>query len=138
MVAQVAARGCPLLGLPAYPELVDQMRRFRAAGWGSVEAVDAHTFFYRYLPPDRREHILSRERLDNEGEWHLFLRHYALVRGALDRQHEAAGPPTRRRCRGGALHGGAPGKAVADGGHGKRVSPFVTTFLTFFADEGSA
>lgn len=49
MVAQVAARGCPLLGLPAYPGLVDQMRRFRAAGWGSVEAVDAHTLFYRFV-----------------------------------------------------------------------------------------
>eukprot|EP00170_Pyropia_yezoensis_P009526 contig_42208_g9562 len=46
MVAQMAAHGCPLRGLAAYPELVDQVRRFRTAGWGAVEAVDALTYFY--------------------------------------------------------------------------------------------
>lgn len=43
------AHGCPLRGLAAYPELVDQVRRFRTAGWGAVEAVDALTYFYRYV-----------------------------------------------------------------------------------------
>lgn len=81
------------------------------------------------MPPDRRRHIISRERLDDADEWHGLLRHYALVWGATDRRHEGAGPPQSGGGGGGAPNGGAPDLAVADADPRQLASPFVATFL---------
>ena len=52
------ARGCPLIGLPATPDLASHVRRFTDNGWERADAKDMYDVYNAYIDPqDRRRHV---------------------------------------------------------------------------------
>ena len=51
------ARGCPLVGLSATPDLAAHVRRFTGAGWERADAKDMYAIYNSYIDPrDRSRH----------------------------------------------------------------------------------
>ena len=48
------ARGCPLVGLPATPDLAAHVRRFTGAGWERADAKDMYAIYNGYIDPKDR------------------------------------------------------------------------------------
>ena len=82
MMQNVAARGCPLLGLAVTRTLADHEARFTDAGWGEAAAVTMGTAYDAWIPREERERADAVERLDEIEEWRLLLDHYAFVTAA--------------------------------------------------------
>ena len=52
------ARGCPLIGLPATPDLAAHVKRFTDNGWERADAKDMYTIYNRYIDAqDRRRRV---------------------------------------------------------------------------------
>ena len=79
MLANVAARGCPLLGLTATPTLAAHEARFTDAGWAVAAAVTMGAAYDGWLDPGARSRANAAARLDEVEEWRLLLDHYAFV-----------------------------------------------------------
>jgi len=84
MMANLAARGCPLLGLPAYPDLKAQRRRFLELGFarhGAWSMNDVYGYYIERGVLQRTERI---EIFDEFEEWHLIQGHYCVSIGMRD------------------------------------------------------
>jgi tRNA wybutosine-synthesizing protein 4 len=79
MVQNIQDRGCPLLGIHAYPDLADQERRFRDAGWTGVVALDMNAVYRNKLDPADVRRIERLEIFDEFEEWNLIQAHYCIV-----------------------------------------------------------
>lgn len=96
MVANVAARGCPLLGLAATPTLAAHERRFTDSGWASAAAVTMAAAYDGWLDAGDRARANATARLDEVEEWRLLLDHYAFVTAATRADGEVAAAVVRR------------------------------------------
>ena len=53
-------RGCPLLGIDAYPDLEAQRQRFEQNGWDRVESYDMNTIYEEFIDAAERKRLASR------------------------------------------------------------------------------
>jgi len=81
MIANLKARGCPLLSILAFPTLADQERRFLGLNWDYVEAWSMEDVYEKVVVKNmgERRRVDSLEFLDELEEWKLFNRHYCIV-----------------------------------------------------------
>ena len=87
MVSNLQARGCPLLSLPAYPDLASQRHRYLVecgydayAGW---DMLDVHSAYLDQEDVRRAERV---EGLDELEEWNLIQSHYHISMAAKRRR----------------------------------------------------
>lgn len=99
MLANVAARGCHLLGLTATPTLAAHKARFTDAGWAVAAAVTMGAAYDGWLDPAARARANAAAALDEVEEWRLLLDHYAFVTAGT-REDGVAGRAVVRRCEG--------------------------------------
>ena len=84
MVANLAARGCPLLGLAEYPDLEAQRKRFLNLGF-TVHGAWSMTDIYRhFLDKEETRKIEKIELFDEFEEWHLIQGHYCISMAATN------------------------------------------------------
>jgi tRNA wybutosine-synthesizing protein 4 len=84
MLLNLAARGCPLVGIAGGAEPAAHAARLRSAGWARAAAADMDEVYRRFLEPGPRAAAERREMLDEIEEWTLIQRHYALALGVND------------------------------------------------------
>ena len=108
MAANLAARGCPLVGVAGAPTPGAQASRFTAGGaWGRAAAADLREVWAARTPAAAHAAADRIERLDEVEEWHLILEHYGLAVGVNDGEGVLAGfglPPLVERV------GAVPGR----------------------------
>ncbi len=99
MMANLTARGCPLLGLPAYPDLEAQRRRFLGLGYQRHGGWSMNDIYGYYIAKDSLRKAEKIEMFDEFEEWHLIQGHYCISVGARDgsvisrASHAPAAPP---------------------------------------------
>ena len=91
MVQNIHDRGCPLLGIHAYPELADQERRFRGAGWTGAVGLDMNAVYRHKLDPTDVRRIERLEIFDEFEEWNLIQAHYCIVVATVGGKGEGEG-----------------------------------------------
>jgi tRNA wybutosine-synthesizing protein 4 len=79
MVKALAQRGCPLLGIAAYPRILDQTDRFRKAGFHHVDVATMNEIFDHTIPADEFARIKKIELFDEFEEWRLMQAHYFIA-----------------------------------------------------------
>jgi tRNA wybutosine-synthesizing protein 4 len=79
MMANLEARGCPLLGLRAHPTLESQKERFESRGWTVARALDMNDVYRFYLPEDDVRRIERLELWDEFEEWNMIQAHYCIA-----------------------------------------------------------
>lgn len=79
MIANIAARGSPLLGIAAYPDENAQKKRFRDSGWPHADAANMLVAFDRMFDQRSRLALNRIEPLDEMEEWNLIMSHYVVV-----------------------------------------------------------
>ena len=79
MVRNIAARGSPLLGIDAYPDVQSQKQRFVHAGWSDVNASAMLDAFNRTVSRTEQMRLNGVEFLDEFEEWNLIMSHYIIV-----------------------------------------------------------
>ena len=84
MLLNLAARGCPLVGIAGGADPAAHAARLRGAGWARAAAADMDDVYRRFLDPEPRAAAERREMLDEIEEWTLIQRHYALALGVND------------------------------------------------------
>jgi tRNA wybutosine-synthesizing protein 4 len=84
MVANLAARGCPLLGLPEYPDLAAQRRRFFGLGFARHGAWSMNDVYGHYIDRAVLRRAERIEIFDEFEEWHLIQGHYCISIGMRD------------------------------------------------------
>jgi tRNA wybutosine-synthesizing protein 4 len=86
MLSNLSARGCPLLGLPAYPDLASQRRRYLTeTGFDDHEGWDMSDIYRFFLSPAaERLRIEQLEPLDELEEWEQLQAHYHISMACVD------------------------------------------------------
>lgn len=84
MLENLRRRDCPLLGLPACPELASQVARCHAAGYARAEALDLLTYHGTVIAQAERARTASLELLDEVEEWQMLMQHYCVVMAVRD------------------------------------------------------
>lgn len=84
MVANLAARGCPLLGLAEYPDLEAQRKRFKNLGFSHHGAWSMTDVYRHFLDKDELRTIERLEMFDEFEEWHLIQGHYCISMAATE------------------------------------------------------
>jgi O-methyltransferase involved in polyketide biosynthesis len=79
MCENLAARGAPLRGLQAHPDIPSQVRRFLACAWTHVSVLDMNDVYESVIPAADRARIARIEPFDEIEEWRLMQGHYALT-----------------------------------------------------------
>ena len=64
MVSNIAARGCPLLAIHAFPDLSAQVQRYKDAGWQDAEGLTMEDMYEKVLAEDERARVARVEWLD--------------------------------------------------------------------------
>ena len=112
MVANLRARDCALLGLPACPDTESQVARCEAAGFAArVEAIDLLGYYSEVVSADERARVSSLEPLDELEEWRLLMAHYCIVLAVKDAGGGGEG--------GGEGKGEGMGEGMGEGGGSK-------------------
>jgi tRNA wybutosine-synthesizing protein 4 len=81
MTKALAERGCPLLGISAYPTLEDQHGRFIKAGFEQVDVATMNKIFDECIDKDELNRIKKLELFDEFEEWRLMQAHYFIAVG---------------------------------------------------------
>lgn len=84
MLENLRRRDCPLLGLPACPELASQVARCHAAGYARAEALDLLTYHGTVIAQAERARTASLELLDEVEEWQMLMQHYCVMMAVRD------------------------------------------------------
>lgn len=84
MVANIALRGSPLLGIAKYPSVDAQRARFETIGFESVEALTMLEAMAEVLNDGERERLDRLERLDEFEEFRMMMEHYCVVWAQAD------------------------------------------------------
>jgi O-methyltransferase involved in polyketide biosynthesis len=79
MIRNLEHRNIPLHSLLRFPELEDQEKRYKQAGFGWARARTMLDVFDRYLPQDLVRKACQIEFFDEFEEWQIVLSHYCLV-----------------------------------------------------------
>lgn len=79
MVANLEARGCPLLSLSHYPTISSQKRRYTSLGWDRCCINDMIDIYDNQLTVSERLRIQSLEIFDEIEEWQLIQAHYIII-----------------------------------------------------------
>lgn len=79
MVANIAMRGSPLLGIAEYPSVAAQRTRFEDTGFETVEALTMLEAMAEVLDDDERARLDRLERLDEFEEFRMMMEHYCVV-----------------------------------------------------------
>ena len=89
MVKNLEARGCPLLGIHAYPDLPAQEARYTLHGWQKSKAIDMNSVFTQLISstPGMAKRLSSIEIFDELEEWNLIQAHYCFVISIIEQQH---------------------------------------------------
>ncbi|ETV95291.1 hypothetical protein H310_11192 [Aphanomyces invadans] len=90
MVQNIRMRGCDLKSISTYPDAVDQVRRFRDAGFAQSECWDMNQVYYGFLDPVERKQKERLEMFDELEEFHLLQAHYCLVVASTQQTTPAA------------------------------------------------
>jgi tRNA wybutosine-synthesizing protein 4 len=81
MVKNLEARGCPLLGIHAYPDLASQQARYTSRGWHVAASVDMNAALTRIqqATPGLAQRLATIEIFDELEEWTLIQAHYCIT-----------------------------------------------------------
>lgn len=86
MMLNLRLRGCPLKGI--IDSLDGQKERMQGCGWILSSSEYMLTLFNTCIPPNEIARINRIERLDEEEEWNLLLRHYCITWARNSSQHQ--------------------------------------------------
>ena len=86
MLANIAARGCRLRSVAAYPTAAAQCARYRARGFAHVAAHDMNRVWAQLVASDAAaaRHVAALEIFDEVEEWQLLQAHYCFVVAVRD------------------------------------------------------
>ena len=86
MLANIAARGCALRSVAAYPTAAAQCARYRARGFAHVAAHDMNRVWAQLVASDAAaaRHVAALEIFDEVEEWQLLQAHYCFVVAVRD------------------------------------------------------
>lgn len=79
MVANIALRGSPLVGIGAYPSVAAQKARFESAGFDDVESLSMREAIDGLLDKRERARLDGLEMLDEFEEFRMMMEHYCVV-----------------------------------------------------------
>mmetsp|Transcript_2624 Transcript_2624/g.6165 ORF Transcript_2624/g.6165 Transcript_2624/m.6165 type:complete len:362 (-) Transcript_2624:88-1173(-) len=79
MVQNLRERGCPLLGVHAYPTVEAQKQRFCDLGWGQASICNMNTYFDKFLDREEYKRVCRLELFDELEEWWLIQGHYFIL-----------------------------------------------------------
>jgi tRNA wybutosine-synthesizing protein 4 len=80
MVENLNLRGCPLLGIHAYPTVESQRKRFvEVAGFGAVSIADMNDIYDNQLDKEEIKRVSKVELFDEFEEWRLMQAHYFIA-----------------------------------------------------------
>jgi len=79
MIENLQKRGCPLLGIHAYPTVAAQKKRYSDLGWERVESLDMYEIYNKVLSKTEKQRAERLEMFDEFEEWKLIQEHYCLV-----------------------------------------------------------
>lgn len=89
MVSNIAARGCPLLAIHAFPDLSAQVQRYKDAGWQDAEGLTMEDMYEKVLAEDERARVARVEWLDEVSRVVM----YSCVRWCLSLSPPLSLPP---------------------------------------------
>lgn len=90
MLENLRRRGCPLLSLPAVPDVRAQEARCVREGFSRAEALEMLAFFDEVVGPEERQRVCRLSLLDELEEWRMLMSHYCFV---LAVKEAPDGPP---------------------------------------------
>ena len=107
MVDNLRRRGCPLLGLPAIPDVAAQEARcVERAGWTRASGMSMLAFYEQVVTPAERQRVGKIGLLDELEEYRMLLEHYCVLLAVCDREAAA----------------GEAGEAAGDADHPARTT----------------
>ena len=96
MLANIAARGCALRSVAAYPTAAAQCARYRARGFAHVAAHDMNRVWAQLVASNAAaaRHVAALEIFDEVEEWQLLQAHYCFVVALRDPDRRLASDST--------------------------------------------
>lgn len=86
MDLNIAARGCPLLGMRQYPDMDAQRKRFIQLGWPHCSVNTMLHWFHALVSRDEVIKLQRIEFLDELEEWNMLMEHYCVVTASAGEQ----------------------------------------------------
>ncbi|KAM3142116.1 hypothetical protein pb186bvf_005770 [Paramecium bursaria] len=84
MVKNFEYRGCPLIGIDAYPSLHSQIERLTNLGYENVKIADMKTLYHKGTDQEERQRIEKIELMDEWEEWNIMQSHYFVCLASAD------------------------------------------------------